>query len=151
MLFAACGGDSRPATRRGCTAEHDASGTYRFSPTYLDERLLLLEESLRIEERPFDRKALTDFVDGMRRAWQDATLVLLPGGTFTLTGVVHPEFGSRWRGTWEVRVDSRECKLHLTSPGQELHALLGDGWIIPWAEEPKPGIVLDLLLARDDG
>lgn len=117
---------------------------------YLGERLLLLEEALAVEERPFDRETLTAFVEGMRLAWKGATLVLVPDGTFALDGVVHPAFTSGWRGTWEVRVDSRECKLRLSGSGEELIALLGDGWTIPWAEEPQPGVVLDVLLARDD-
>ena len=150
LALTACGTDSTDAARRGCTPEHDASGTYRFSPAYLGERLLLLEEALAVEERPFDRETLTAFVEGMRLTWQDATLVLAPGGTFALDGVAHPEFASGWQGTWEVRIDSRGCKLHLSGSGEELIALLGDGWTILWAEEPQPGVVLDVLLARGD-
>ena len=149
MLLAACGEEPGAGVRRGCTTDHDAAGTYRFSPTWLDERLQLLEGSLRIEERGFDRETLTEFVAGMREAWQDATLVLAPDGTFTLAGVAHAEFASGWQGTWEVRLDARECKLLFRGSGQELYALLGDGWIIPWAETPQPGVVLDVLLARD--
>ena len=149
-LCTACGAESGDGVRRGCAPGHDAAGTYRFSPGYLERRLLLLEESLRIEERAFDGEALAAFVAGMRRAWQGATLVLAPDGTFTLDGVAHPEFASRWRGSWEVRLDARECKLLLRGSGQELYALLGDGWTIPWAETPQPGVVLDILLSRGD-
>jgi len=147
LLLAACG-DEAESVRRGCNAEHDASGTYRFSHDYLDRRLLLLEESLRVEKRSYDREALSAFVERMRQAWGDAKLVLRPNGTFTLTGVVHPELRSILEGTWEVRLDCRECTLHLMGGDETLRALLGEGWVIPWFEEPQPGVILDLRLDR---
>ena len=150
LLLASCG-DAGETPRRGCTSQHDASGTYRFSHGYLDQRVLLLEESLRIEERDYDREKLAAFVEGMRQAWAQATLVLAPDGTFTLTGVVHPDIEEDWRGTWEVRIDPRECHLVLTGAGEELRALLGEGWVIPWFEKPWPGAVIDLRLDRTNG
>lgn len=149
VLLTACGDDPGDPPRRGCAPDTDASGTYRFSPAYLDERLLHLEEALAVEERPFDRGAMTVFVDGMQAAWANATLVLAPDGTFALVGVALPEFEPAWHGTWEVLVDPRECTLLLTGPDDSVHALLGEGWTILWKEEPQPGIVLDVLLVRD--
>lgn len=147
-LLAACGDESPTPRLRGCTPEHDAAGTYHHAPEYLDERLRLLAEAMEVEERPFDAEALGTFVAGMKEAWANARLVLAPDGRFSLTGVVHPEFASDWQGTWEVRLEPTECKLLLRGGGEELHALLGDGWILPWIEEPRPGVILDVRLER---
>ena len=150
VLLAGCGEDAGTSVRRGCTPDHDAAGTYRFSPTYVEGRLMRLEEAYLIEERPFDREVMRAFVDGMQEAWANAVLVLASDGTFRLSGVALPDFEPSWEGTWEVRIDPCERKLLLSGGGEELHALLGDGWTIPWIEEPQPGVVLDVLLARDD-
>ena len=129
---------------------HAAVGTYRFERAYLDERLDLLEASLRVEERHYDRAPLVASVERMRAAWSKAVLVLGCDGTFELRGVAQPGLSDPWTGTWAVRPEPGACRLLLRSGDEEIRALLGDGWVIPWFEEPAPGMVLDLRLVRDD-
>ena len=148
LLVTACGERTGPP-RLGCSADHYVPGTYRFDPGYLEERLGLLEDALRLEDRAYDRNVLTTCTDALRTAWAEAVLVLAGDGTFRLEGVVHPEFAATWQGTWSVRLTPRLCELVLRGGGEELRALLGDGWVIPWFEEPAPGMVLDLRLVRD--